>query len=163
MTDIIQSNIFTLWLYWHFLEAPKGILRGWRNFLKFGLNYFSLPLLLKTFFSPWRRYSWAYPRGFSIGIYIEVFFSNLISRFLGAMVRSFLVVIGMFFVALLAIGGLIVFLGWIILPFLIALGLLFGIWLTRYVLVGLLLFFGIKLIIYIVVGIVLALWISKIL
>jgi len=106
--------------------VPKNILLGWKNFLKFGLNYFSLPLLLRTFFSPWRRYTWAYPRGFDVGKYFEVFISNLISRILGAVLRIFLIIIGVLAEVFIIFAGAILFFGWIVLPILLITGLVFG-------------------------------------
>ena len=80
MADIFLSqNIFIQYFLWYFHDVPKEILKGWRNFLVFNFNYFSIPLLLKTFFSHWRQYKWSYGRGFDIARYLEAFFSNLIS------------------------------------------------------------------------------------
>ena len=121
-----KQNIFLQYLIWQFFDVPKNILVGWRNFLLFNLNYFSLPLLLKTFFSPWRRFRWYYPRGFDIGKYLETFFSNLISRFLGAGVRIVLIFFGLLVEIFLILGGFFLFLGWLILPFLLIWGIWFG-------------------------------------
>jgi len=122
-----MQNIFFQYLHWQFLEMPRNILSAWRNFLLFNLDYFSVGLLLKTFFSPWRRYSWVYPRGFSISKYLEVFFSNLISRILGAVVRSFLIIFGIVAEVFLIVGGATAFVFWLVLPFLIIFCLVFGI------------------------------------
>lgn len=126
----LEGNIIWIWFSWYFFEATREILRGWKNFLIFNLNYFSIPLLLKTLFSPWKRYYWqrAGP-GFDIGEYFNVLFSNLTSRFLGAFIRCFLIIIGLVLELLIVIGGLIVFLGWILLPLFLILGLLFGLFL----------------------------------
>lgn len=121
-----MQNIFIQYLCWQFFDAPKSILVGWKNFLKFGLNYFSIPLLLKTLFSPWRRYRWTYPKAFDIGIYLEVFFSNLISRILGLILRVFLIFFGFLTEILFIFGGLFILFIWLILPFLIFLGFYFG-------------------------------------
>lgn len=121
-----MQNIFIQYLCWQFFDAPKSILSGWKNFLKFGLNYFSIPLLLKTLFSPWRRYRWTYPKAFDIGIYLEVFFSNLISRILGLILRVFLIFFGFLTEILFIFGGLFILFIWLILPFLIFLGFYFG-------------------------------------
>jgi len=123
----VEKNIFLQWLVWQFFEMPRNILKGWRNFLKFYLNYFSIPLLIKTLFSPWRQYRWSYGRGLDIGRYLGAFFSNLIFRTLGAIFRLFLILIGIFVESLIIIGGAIVFVGWFVLPVLILWGLLFGI------------------------------------
>lgn len=122
-----MQNIVIQYLFWQFFEMPGAILRAWRNFLLFNLNYFSVPLLLKTFFSHWRRYRWSYGKGFDLGRYLETFFSNLISRILGAFVRSFAIVMGILSEIGILLGGMIVFLGWLILPVFLIAGLVFGI------------------------------------
>jgi hypothetical protein len=121
-----KQNIFFQWVFWEFFEIPGNILKNWGNFLRFNLNYFSVPLLLKTFFSPWRRYKWFYPRGLKIGRYLEVFFSNLLSRFLGAIIRFSLIIIGLLTEIFVILGGIILFFGWLILPALLIAGLIFG-------------------------------------
>jgi len=121
-----KQNIFFQWLSWQFLEVPKNILAGWKNFLKFGINYFSVPLLLKTLFSHWRRYRWAYPKGFDIGKYLETFFSNLISRILGAILRFFLIIIGILVEIFIIFAGIIIFFGWLVLPILLIVSLIRG-------------------------------------
>ena len=122
-----MQNILFQYLIRQFFEAPRAILKAWKNFLLFNLNYFSVPLLLKTFFSHWRRYRWSYGKGFDPGRYLETFFSNLISRVLGAFVRSFAIVIGVLSEIGILFGGIIVFLGWLVLPAFLIAGLVFGI------------------------------------
>jgi len=122
-----KTNIFFQWLFWQFFEMPGNILKAWRNFLRFNLNYFSIPLLLKTFFSPWRKYKWSCGKGFDVKRYLEAFFSNLISRILGAILRSFLIFIGLLAEIFIIFIGIIVFFGWLILPAFLIAGLIFGI------------------------------------
>jgi len=126
MVISIPQNIFFQYLSWHFFDVPKKILKAFKNILLFNLEYFSIFLLLKTFFSHWRRYSFAYPRGFDIKVYAGVFFSNLISRVLGAVVRTFLIVLGILVEILILLLGGIVFLGWFFFPFILVLLLYFG-------------------------------------
>ena len=122
----MNQNILIQYFLWHFLEQSKAILKAWKNFLLFNLNYFSIPLLIKTFFSPWRRYSWSYGKGFDLKRYFSVFISNLISRLLGAAIRFFLIAIGILAEISLILLGIIVFLGWLFLPFLLILGIYHG-------------------------------------
>ena len=121
-----MQNILFQYLEWQCLEMPRNIFRAWRNFLLFNLNYFSITLILKTFFSPWRRDSWSYPRGFALGQYLEVFFSNLISRILGAIVRSVLIILGLIIELFIILGGIVVFFSWLILPIVLIFGLYYG-------------------------------------
>jgi len=104
-------------------------MKGWGNILWFNFNYFSVPLLLQTFFAPWRKISWDYEKGFDIGVYLFTFSSNLISRILGAIVRSFLIATGLAVqLVLLFLGGLL-FLFWLVLPAMIAAAFIYGIFL----------------------------------
>lgn len=123
----LQQNILISYLIWYFFDVPREILRGWKNFLFFNLNYFSIPILLKTFFSHWRQYKWSYGRGFDISRYLEAFFSNLISRILGAIMRAILIFIGILSEIFIVFFGLILFLGWVFLPVFIIYGLYFSI------------------------------------
>ncbi len=126
MTNTITKNILLKWFWWQFFESPKEILKGWGNFLKFGLHFFSIPLLIKTFFSPWRRYKWSYPRGFDAWTYFEIFFSNLISRGMGVIFRTVLIVVGVAFEIFIFFMGFCIFLGWLILPVFLILGIYHG-------------------------------------
>lgn len=128
MIEVAQKqSLFSQWFGWHFFEVPSSILKAWGNFLRFNLNYFSIPLLLKTFFSHWHRYYWTYPRGFDIGKLLEVFFSNLVSRFLGALMRFFLIMLGLLMETFIAAGGIVIFFGWLVFPLALILGLGWGI------------------------------------
>ena len=126
MKTVKKQNILIQGLGWYFLEQPWLILKAWRNLLKFNLNYFSIPLLLRTFFSPWRRYRLFCPKGFNLKTYLEVHFSNLISRSLGAILRFFLIIIGVLAEILIIFGGVIIFVLWFLLPLILIMGLIFG-------------------------------------
>jgi len=127
MIEIIKQNIFLKYLLWHFFEMPKNIFKNWINYLRFGLNYFSVGLILKTLFSPWRNYKWFYPKGFDFGKYFEVAFSNLISRVVGFFPRSILIVVGIVFEVFILFAGFFVFIIWFILPVFLILGIYHGI------------------------------------
>ena len=113
----MTQNIFIQYLVWHFYGEPKEILRGWKNFLYFGLDFFSIPLLIKTFLSPWRGYRESYGRGFDIKRIFEAFvFNVLIARLIGAAIRIITIVFGIAFELFISLTGLIVLLIWLLLP-----------------------------------------------
>jgi hypothetical protein len=125
METIHKQNIFILWFVWQFYEMPVFLLGVWKNYILFALNYFSLPILLKSLFAPWRKYKWNYPRGFDVGEFLSTLISNTFSRFLGALMRIVLIIVGIFFQIFVIFAGLIIFLLWILVPFIIITGFWF--------------------------------------
>lgn len=124
-TNRSQQNVFGMWIRWHFFEMPEFLFLIWKNYLYFGANFFSIPYLIMTFFSPWRHYKWRYPRGFNIGEYYKTFISNLFSRILGAFCRIGLIIFGVLFQIFIFIIGIIVIFFWILIPLILILGILY--------------------------------------
>lgn len=112
----MQSLLLLRYFKWHYMDATREILKGWGNFLWFDFNYFSVGLLLRTLFSPWRRITWDYGRGFDPGRYLFTFASNLVSRILGAFVRIWLIAAGILGEILFLFLGSMFFLFWLALP-----------------------------------------------
>lgn len=106
-----------MWLTWHFYEVPVFLLAVWKNYLNFGLYYFSIPLLAVTFFAPWRKYRWHYPKGINLGEYAAVFISNAFSRCMGALSRVVLIIVGVIFEVFIAIAGALLIALWLAIPF----------------------------------------------
>ncbi len=111
-----MHNILFQYIYWFFIIAPLNILKAWWNLFLFTVNYFSLPLLLKTFFSCWKKISSPYGK-FDIIKYLDTFTLNLMSRFIGMIIRFFVIIFGLSFSLIVFLGGLIFFILWITMPF----------------------------------------------
>lgn len=60
-----------------------------------------------------------------LGEFFTTLLSNAFSRFLGAIMRTFLIIAGIFLQAFVAVVGSVVFVAWILLPFIIIAILLF--------------------------------------
>ena len=112
-----KQNILTMWFVWHFSEMPRFLFFVWKNYINFGLDFFSTPRLLATLFSPWRAYRWSYPRGFDMLGYANTFVSNIFSRIIGAICRLVLIVLGFFAQIFIFIAGMIMIIGWLSIPF----------------------------------------------
>jgi len=108
-----------LFFQWYLLDAPRAIIQAIINFLKFGNHFFSIDFLIKTFFSHWHRYFWNYPSSFDIFKILEVFFSNMLSRIIGMILRTFLILVGLLFEFVILLLGILIFIMWFLLPILI--------------------------------------------
>ncbi len=109
------------YFYWHYLAAPKKILQIWGNFLKFAVFYFiPVPQLLKTLISPWKKDVTFYGRGFDIKRFFETLIFNVISRVLGALVRSATILLALLFEFFVLAAGLVFLFFWFFWPFFLA-------------------------------------------
>jgi hypothetical protein len=79
------------------------------------VDYFSIDLLLRTLFSPFRQISAGKVDG-PIGVQMRAFSDRLISRLIGGMVRSFMIVIGVLSIIIYSVIGTCVLLLWAIIP-----------------------------------------------
>ncbi len=122
----MSKSILEQYFVWHFGEASKELIGAWKNYLSFYLSFFSIPLLLKTFLSPWHGLRWSYGRGFSVSRYLETAISNGFSRIVGALLRTFIIVIGLVFEILIFFLGAIIILSWILLPIILVGIFIFG-------------------------------------
>lgn len=79
------------------------------------LDYFSIGLLLRTLFSPFRQISAGQVSG-PPGVQMRAFFDRLISRLIGALVRLFMVLMGVAALVLYGLLNLVLLALWIISP-----------------------------------------------
>lgn len=108
---------------WYYGEAAKNVLTAWKNFILFAVNYFSIPLLFKTLFVPWKRDFTKKPKGLDFKKLFEYIAFNLVSRGLGFLVRFSMIIAGAVFLILIIVLGAVFFILWLVLP-LVLLGLL---------------------------------------
>jgi hypothetical protein len=104
---------FIQWWYgpgWR--EAGQGILNRIRSTY---LN-FSIPILLRTMFEPWRRI--VSPSQGSLGMKMRAALDNLVSRFVGFGVRLCALLAALVLIVLNLIIGGIIFVLWPLLPLL---------------------------------------------
>ncbi len=101
---------------------------GWRNRLRMiaerlarAYDFFSLDLLLKTLFAPFRQISAGQVRG-SLSVQLRAFFDRLLSRCIGAIVRIIMLIVGAVWTTTLAIIGLIEGILWLFVPILPIIG-----------------------------------------
>jgi hypothetical protein len=78
-------------------------------------DYFSIDLLLRTFFSPFRQISAGKVQG-SLNVQMRALFDRLISRVIGAMIRFVMVLVGILAIVMYAIVGGILLVCWAVVP-----------------------------------------------
>ena len=101
---------------WHYLEAPALLMRIFGNILWFFERFFSIKLLTRTLFVPWRRLSEERKKGIDVGDLASSFIVNSIMRVVGFGIRSVVIIMGavtMFSTAVVLAFALV---AWILLP-----------------------------------------------
>ena len=103
---------------WWYMQEPIYL---WRSIsvvtLKVYAN-FSIPLLLKTLFDPWKRDAVSLVNA-SLSENFQVMLQNLISRFIGFFIRLITIFIGYVATILIFIGSMILMLAWLAMPLII--------------------------------------------
>ena len=103
--------------YWYSVEIPKAP-RRLQGFILVTADAFSMPLLLRTLFAPWRK-DVISTRNLALPERMRVFWYNLVSIFIGFFVRLFVLSIASLAVVLILLGGVVFLALWVVLPGLI--------------------------------------------
>ncbi len=110
-------------LSWWYGAGFVSRLKLFRERMASATDYFSIDLLIKSLFAPFRQISAGKVRG-PLGLQWRAFVDRLISRAIGVMIRSTVIVIGAVWLSLLAVGNTIVLLCWLIVPLLPIVGVI---------------------------------------
>lgn len=84
-------------------------------------DYFSIDLLLKTLFSPWRQIAAGKVRG-NISMQMRAWFDRLFSRIIGGFIRTIVMVVGIVSILVVTIVGLLRLCLWPMIPVLPVMG-----------------------------------------
>lgn len=103
---------FLRYFVWHYTRAIHDLFYNWLNFIWFTFNFFSISLLFKTFFSPWKRLG-EKRKGFFDFTFIII---DIIMRLFGILMRTVAIIIGIIFTILVVLSGPLILLLWIIWP-----------------------------------------------
>lgn len=109
-------NFFLKFVKWYYLKIPKNIIKIWINYLLFSIHFFSVPILIRSLFAPWKRIS-ILQKGGGLQTIFDVVTFNLISRSIGFISRISLIFAAVFFFLFIFIFGIFFFFFWLVLPF----------------------------------------------
>lgn len=120
--DMFIVGLFSWWYSTGWLRCAARV----RDTLMSVYDYFSFDLLLRTLFSPFRQISAGKVRG-PLGVQMRAFFDRLISRIIGATVRTIVIVVGSATLLIVVTVGAVRIVLWPVVPLLPVLFVLFAI------------------------------------
>ncbi len=101
---------------WHYTRALRDIWRIAGNFFWFVWHFFSVELLAKNIFAPWKRLGEEHEKNESIGDYFGIIAVNILMRAVGAVSRIVLLVIAAFTLAALSFFTVMAYAAWLAVP-----------------------------------------------
>ena len=107
------------YLAWHYTTGLLDCLRLLANFLWFVYHFFSVSVIARTLFSPWRRLSEAYRGGFDPERALETFIVNLLMRVFGFVIRAMFLVVALAVLIAVFVLGLLLALFFFLAPLII--------------------------------------------
>ena len=110
-------------LSWWYTAGWKQRFQALTERLLSTADYFSIDLLLKTLFAPYRQISAGQVRG-PIGVQLRAFFDQLLSRIIGAIIRTFMIIIGLVCIFFYLLIGLLLLIFWAVVPLIPIIGML---------------------------------------
>lgn len=121
------ASIFTGYLAWHYGRAFQQMVVVYANLFWFIGHFFSLNILFRTLFSPWRRIYESHHRGEGAEAYFATVVVNILTRIIGAFIRLIFIVAGLvvMFVMVLSVIAFTIF--WLFAPFIVTLAFITGI------------------------------------
>ncbi len=118
--------LFPYYVRWHYGQALKGIYEITGNLVWFIWHFFSIGLMLRTFFAPWQRLHEERVRGFDLEGYFSAMIINIVMRCVGILIRAVFIAVGITAIAAVIAGGAFVFAAWLILPLAVLFSFIFG-------------------------------------
>ena len=89
------------------------------------VDLFSIDLLIRTLFAPFRQISAGRVDG-PVGVQLQAFVDKIISRFIGALVRTAVLIAGVIAIAVTSFVSMAYLAVWPFMPFLFVIGILTG-------------------------------------
>lgn len=111
-------------LSWWYGAGWRARVRMIRERLERTLDFYSIDILLRTLFAPYRQISAGNVQG-PLAVRWRAFVDRSISRFMGMIIRSIIMIVGSFAILLQTLMGCVVLLLWPLIPLLPLVGFIF--------------------------------------
>lgn len=119
-------SILHHYISWHYTKAFGEIRHVCSNFFWFVLFFFSLPQLIRSYFSPWKRMTEERGQTFNFEDLAGFIIINLISRIVGAILRTFIILAGILSLVFLSLGIILTYIFWLLAPLLLVVCMFYG-------------------------------------
>lgn len=124
MAILILSWQFVIWYY---TAALVNFIKISGDFIWFLYHFFSIPILIPTLFSKWKRIGDVRTKKFNIADFFSVLIVNSIMRIVGFFIRSFVIIAGFVSIILAVAVEIAVFVAWLFFPIIIVALFVWGI------------------------------------
>ncbi len=127
-----DKSILMSFFLWYYTAGLFGVLRASGNLVRYVFHHFNIWGLTRTLFVPWKRdISFRLWRGFHPLLFLHSLSNNMLVSFLGAVVRSGVIVAGLALVVLALVGAGTLLVLWFFTPLILiggafALGMIWG-------------------------------------
>jgi hypothetical protein len=108
---------------WWYGKGCRQFVRGIWMRLGHTADFFSVGILLKTLFSPFRQISAGSVDG-PLSVKFRAFLDRLISRMIGSFIRSVTLIFGLVFMLLQLVASMVLVVFWLVVPLLPVAGLI---------------------------------------
>lgn len=125
-TCMLFLSILHHYILWHYTRAFAEIFHVWVNLFWFAFNFFSIPQLLRSYFSPWKRMTEGRGQTFNFEDIAGFVIINLISRIIGMILRTTIILSGTVALLLLCLGFVVTYAFWVLAPLLLIASLYYG-------------------------------------
>lgn len=106
------------YLIWWYVEEPPLILRSIGVVTKKIFSSFSIGILFRSLLDPWKR-DVMYAENASLDVRFQIAMQNLLSRFIGFIVRFLTILVGLFCTVVVFLLMFLAILVWLLLPIII--------------------------------------------
>lgn len=120
--------IIVNYIIWHYTRAILEFSHIYKNILSFVFNFFSISILVQSYFAPWRRMGEDYTKNFldDPEDALAVFVVNIIMRIVGIAMRTVIIVFGFLLFSLVALFYPILLIAWLIIPLILIVLVMLG-------------------------------------
>jgi hypothetical protein len=109
-------SIIPYYFSWHYSQGTISYFKIWKNLVWFLWNFFSIKILLKTFFAPFEKLKENYTGGLDIENWLSSILITTLMRLVGMFARSVIIILGLVTISAFSIIGFFGIFVWLTLP-----------------------------------------------